>query len=156
MTFSFSALYELCCDFCDEIEFASQEANHFLSQFHTENRVRFSDAEQIKKQYLAPYSALVSSLLASLERSDRLGLRLSALLESADTPDAFDQMPRITYLWEAYTQYRTALDDFFNNSKRYFSDAEAISAKGTAPLVLTTRSLIASQARMLECFQHNM
>ena len=156
MKFSSSALFELCCDFYDEIETITQETNHFLAQFHTEERFRFFDAEQIRKQYLEPYRTLVSSLLASLERSDRLGLRLTALLESTDTPDAIGHMPRVLNLFEAYDQYRAALDEFLTCSKRYFGDEETIAAKGTAPLVLATRGLIASQTRAKECFRSNL
>ena len=156
MTFSFSALYELCCDFYDEIETITQKTNHFLEHFHTEERFRFFDAKQIKKQYLPPYGTLVSSLLSSLERSDRLALRLTALLESADTPDASDQMPRIAALWEAYEQYRAALDEFLTCSKRYFSDEEVMATKGTAPLVLATRTLLASQKEAQKCFRSNL
>ena len=155
MTFSFSALYELCCDFCGELETAKQESDRFLEQFHTEDRVRFSDFEQIKKQYLPPYTTLVSALLSSLERTDRLGLRLAELLESTDTPDSFEHSPRIIRLWDAYDQYRADLDAFLVESKRYFSNEEAVRQKGTAPLVLSTRTLIASLLRTQACFASN-
>ena len=156
MTFSLSALFELCCDFYDEIETITQETDRFLAQFQTEDRVRFADVEQIKKQYLDPYGALLASLLSSLERSDRLGVRLTALLEATDTLEAIEHMPRVTRLWEAYEQYRTDLCEFLSFSKRYFSDEEAMRTKGTAPLVSSTRILIASQTRTQECFRSNI
>ena len=152
MAFSFSALSSLCRDFCKEIDVATYQSELFLAQFHTEDRFGFTDAEQIKKTYLTPYATLISSLLASLRRSDRLGTQLVAMLESTDTLEAVEYMERVELLWKAYEQYRSDLSDFLSTSNQHLSNKEILQTKGTAPLVMATRILIASQARAKECF----
>ena len=152
MDFSLTALAQLSLDFVEEIDMITQKSEQFLKRFQAEEQIRFSDAAQIKKQYLAPYAELVTSLVSSLERSDALGMRLSALFAAADCHGAIEHMPRVERLWAAYEQYRTDLCEFLASSQRYFSDQDLLSTKGTAPIVSATRTLVASQRRAEDCF----
>jgi hypothetical protein len=152
MEFSLTALAKLSLDFVEEIDTITQKTEQFLKRFQAEAQIRFSDAAQIKKQYLAPYAELVTSLVSSLERSDALGVRLSALFAAADCQRAVEHMPRVEHLWTIYEQYRTDLCEFLASSQHYFSNQELLNTKGTAPIVLATRTLVASQMRAKECF----
>ena len=152
MTFSLEALSSLCLDFREEIARITHETDQFLTKFQTKERFLFSNAEQIKKSYLGPYGRLVTSLLASLERSDRLALQLSALLKSTDAVDAIEYMPRIEELWRAYEQYRSHISTYLEQSGRYWTDKISMTTSGTAPLVEATRSLIAAQRQASKAF----
>ena len=152
MTFSPEQLSLLCRNFCEEMQAITHESDQFLAQFHTEERVRFSDVAKIKARHLEPYSRLLTSLLASLEKSDALALRLSALLASADCPDAIEHMPRIEALFSAYEQYRAQVSEYLAQTQRYWTDKDAMGASGTAPLVQATRTLIGAQRQALAAF----
>lgn len=152
MTFSLELLSMLCHNFCEEIETITHETEYFLAQFHTEDRFRFSDVEQIKKNYLDPYGHLVTSLLASLKRSDNLALTLSALLASTDCADAIAHMPRVEALWNAYEQYHSQISNYLDRSARYWTDKAIMTSMGTAPLVEATRILIAAQRQTSTAF----
>ena len=145
MPFSLEALSLLCRDFCEEIATVTHETDRFLAQFHTEERFRFSDSEQIKKQYLEPYGRLLTSLLASLERSEAHALRLSALLASTDCAEAVEYMPRVEQLWLAYEQYRNDVTHYLSTSQQYWNRVAAQEVQSAAPLLDATRTFVAAQ-----------
>ncbi len=155
MTFSVDALIGLCRHFCEEIEAITHETDHFLAQFHTEERFRFSDSEKIKNMYLEPYGCLIASLLASLKTSDRLGVRLTALLAAADSPSAIENMPRVEALWDTYEQYRADVMQYLEVSQQYWKEVGAQRATSTAPLVQATRVLIGTQRQAYTVFSEN-
>ena len=140
-----TTLSALCRDFCQEIEQITREADLFLTQFHTQERVRFWDAEEIKEQYLSLYGSLLAAVLSSLERTDGLALRLSQLLISTDCTEAIEDQTTVNALWVAYEQYRADVSIFCESTQKYWTDKSAIATQGITPLVFATRALIASQ-----------
>lgn len=152
MTFSISHLSDLCRDFCQEFDAIAHKADHFLAQFHTEDRVRFFDEEAIKKSHLAPYGAFLTSLLATLEKTDALGIRLSAILIGTDSPETIEYQAKIDVLWHAYEQYRACVCQYCENTQKYWTDKHTLATQGTAPLVSATRSLIAALHKANDAF----
>ena len=149
MTFSKAALTAVCLNFCKEIQSISEDTERFLSLFQAEARLQFTNAEQIKQQYFVPYGRLVSSLVASLSRSDGLGVQLSALLISTDCPEYASYYPCVEARFIAYEQYRQAVTQYLDNARRYWHEKHS----GTSPLVLATRSLIQAQREALAIFE---
>ncbi len=156
MTFSIPKLSALCRDFCKEFDAAAHESELFLAQFHTEDRFRFSNVEQIKNAYLAPYGNFIASLLASLERTDRLSLRLSALLLSTDSVEAVEHQAKTEALWQTYEQYRADVSQYCECTQKYWTDKNMLATQGTAPLVFAMRTLIAAQHRASEAFAEHI
>ena len=140
-----TTLSALCRDFCQEIKQITHEADLFLTQFHTQERVRFWDAEEIKEQYLSLYGSLLTAVLSSLERTDGLALRLSQLLISTDCTEAIEDQTTVNALWVAYEQYRADVSNFCESTQKYWTDKSAIATQGITPLVFAMRALIASQ-----------
>ena len=152
MPFSNEALLALCGDFCKELEQITHETDRFLTEFHTEERVRFSGTEAIREAYLEPFTRLNTLLLSSMERSDRLGVRLASLLASTDCREAVEQMPRVEYLWCAYEQYRNGVIQYLATSQQYWNRIATQEIQSIVPLLQDTRALIAAQRQASTVF----
>lgn len=156
MSFSYEALSVLCREFSEEFSVVIQETKLFLTQFSTEKRVGFADAEAIKEAHLAPYAELVTSLLASLSRSDALALRLGTLLECTFCTAFAREMSTVEELFSAYERYRSVTASYLAESQKQLSDKAALSAKGAAPLIQSTRALLAAQMQAKESFSKHV
>ena len=156
MSFSHEALSSLCRSFCEEFEVAMHETEIFLTQFHTEEQVYFSNAEKIKETYLPSYATLVSSLLASLSRCDTIALRLGEMLACTFCSAFAKEMTTVETLFSAYERYRASTATYLAESQKQLADKTALSSKGSGPLIQSTRALLAAQMQAKESFSKHV
>ncbi len=140
------SLQESILDVCRELSVAAIQLQHdgerFLSSFDTETALGLAISDDQAKAYQTAFNSLLFSLLHSIECTDKIGARLSALVALAERPENESIENAIYQKWNLYERYRRMIIQYLENTKPYVARKAAWKEISCAPLLKHTRDLV--------------
>ena len=118
------------------------EGERLLSHFDAETAMVFSAQEQKRKAYVKAFRTLIRALIADIERSDALGIRLGQLLVLAQHPDNEHYEPSIREKWEMYEHYHGMLIQYLEETRDYMKIKAAQKEMNYTSMLRHTRNLV--------------
>ena len=146
------SIMEQCASLSEAAKQIEQDANRFLSCFDTHTILGLGITEEQEKSYQSAFQTLLFSLLANLEKTDKIGAALSSLVTLSDDPRRECDETFASQMWSTYERYRALIIQYLEDTNFFIKRNVAQDKISYADLVSRTRDLIHNARLLAENF----